>query len=180
MTHFSKTCYSEDKLMKPFILFASAAIALLPAASQAATAKLSAIEYIAKAGASDMYEINASKLVLAETQDDQLKSFAQMMVDDHTKSTSDVVAAAQADGITPGAPKLMPKQASMIAELKRANGPARDKLYKRQQLMAHQEALTIQKGYATSGDKPNLKAAAATIVPVVTRHLTELKQMTAS
>lgn len=157
------------------ILIAAATLALSPAAAFAAT--MSAAAYVAKAGASDKYETESSKLVLAETSDAKLKAFAQMMVDDHAKSTADVVAAAKADGLTPPPPKLMPKQASMIAALRKTSGAKRDALYKRQQVAAHQETLVFQQDYARNGDKAHLKNVAGKIVPVVEHHLAEVKAM---
>lgn len=151
------------------------AMALSPAVASAAT--MSAATYVAKAGASDKYEMESSKLVLAETNDPKLKSYAQMMVDDHTKSTAEVVAAAKADGLTPPPPKLMPKQASMIAALRKTSGAKRDALYKKQQVVAHQETLVFQQAYARDGDKVHLKSVAGNIVPVVEHHLTEVKAM---
>lgn len=150
---------------------------VLLAATPALAAPMSAASYVAKAGAGDKFEIESSKLVLAETTNDKIKSFAQMMVDDHTKSTADVVAAAKADGMTPGPAKLMPNQTAMLAKLKTATGAKRDAMYEKQQLAAHQQALGVQKAYAASGTKPHLKAAATAIVPVVEQHITELKSM---
>ncbi|MGI4880389.1 MAG: DUF4142 domain-containing protein [Janthinobacterium lividum] len=157
-------------------IFVSLACAGISVAASAAP-PMSAANYVAKAGASDLYEINSSKLVLDTSHDDSLKTFAQMMVDDHTKSTADVVAAAKSSGMNPAPPKLMPKQAAMIASLQKASGKSRDSLYKKQQVAAHQQALTLQQSYATNGTDPNLKAAAGNIVPVVEHHLSQVKQM---
>ena len=160
--------------MKSLMFLTAAAIALVPATGFAAT--MSTSTYLAKAGAGDMFEMESSKLVL-DSKDPKLASFAQMMIDDHTKSTNDVVTAAKADGIDPAPPKLMPKQEANLAALKNASGTKRDALYKKQQVMAHKEALMVQKEYAMHGDKPNLKSTAATIVPVVEHHLSEVTAM---
>lgn len=161
--------------MNKLMLIAATTFAVSPAGAFAAG--MSAATYVAKAGASDKYEMESSKLVLAETSDPKLKSFAQMMVDDHTKSTADVVAAAKADGMTPGAAKLTAKQSSMIADLKKVSGAKRDALYKKQQVAAHQETLALQQDYAANGDKTHLKAVAGNIVPVVEQHLSAVKSM---
>ncbi|MGI4878408.1 MAG: DUF4142 domain-containing protein [Janthinobacterium lividum] len=160
--------------MNKLMLIAVGALAAHPAF---AAERITAATYVAEAGASDLYEVQSSLLVLGETRDARLKAFAQMMVDDHGRSIQDVVAAAKVDGLTPVAPKLMAKQADMIASLTKASGAARDTLYRKQQVLAHEEALALQRTYAATGDRTHLKAAAAEIVPVVEKHLAELKSM---
>ncbi len=160
--------------MKTVTLLATAAFALTAVAASAIP--LPAKTYVMKAGASDMFEIEASKLETGSS-NPQLADFAQKMITDHTKSTADVMAAAQADGVTAPPPMLTPKQKSMIDELKRTSGKNRDTVYEKQQIQAHMMTLAFQKEYAMSGDKPNLKAAAGNIVPVVQSHLDMIKGM---
>ena len=162
--------------MKTLSLFAAAAL-VVPAAAMAIP--LPAPTYVKKAGASDLFEIESSRLV-QNSSDPAVAQFASQMITDHTKSTADVTAAAQADGLTPGQPVLTPKQKSMIDSLKRTTGVNRDKLYKKDQIAAHTETLAFQQEYARSGDKPNLKAAAGTIVPVVQSHLDMIKSMSSA
>ena len=161
--------------MKTFTLLAAAAFALTPVVASAIA--LPAKTYVMKAGASDMFEIESSKLV-TDSSDPKVASFANMMITDHTKSTADVMAAAQADGVMAPPPMLTPKQKAMIDSLKATTGTKRDLLYKKDQIAAHKETLMFQKEYAMSGDKPNLKSTAGTIVPVVESHLAMVKDMT--
>lgn len=135
------------------------------------------MDYLKMAGAGDMYEKQSSQIVLQSTKDAKVRDFANMMITDHTKSTADVKAAAKQDGVSPKPPMLMPKQATMISQLKKAKGPARDALYVEQQKTAHQEALATHQDYASTGDKPALKSVASTIVPVVQQHITMLSSM---
>ncbi len=160
--------------MKTFTLLAAAAVALVPVAASAIA--LPAKTYVMKAGASDMFEIESAKLETGSA-DPQVASFAQMMITDHGKSTSDVMAAAAADGLPAMTPKMTPKQVAMIDSLKRTSGSQRDTLYKKQQIKAHMETLAFQKQFALSGDKPHLKDTASMIVPVVQHHLDAIKAM---
>ncbi|MBV8972522.1 MAG: DUF4142 domain-containing protein [Sphingomonadaceae bacterium] len=161
--------------MKSLTLFAAAAVALAPAAAFAVP--LPAATYVMKAGASDMFEIESSKLV-QDSKDPQIQQFAQQMITDHTKSTGDVMTAAKADGLNPPPPALTPKQKGMIDSLKHTTGAKRDLLYTKQQVLAHKETLAFQQEYARSGDKPNLKTTAGQIVPVVQNHLSMVEGMT--
>jgi putative membrane protein len=149
---------------------------LVAAPTLATAATVSGPDYIKKAGASDLYEIESSKLVLA-TKNAKLHSFASEMIKDHTQSTADVKAAAAAAHLKAGPPMLDATGAANIAKLKRVNGAARDSLYIAQQKQSHQMALTLQQGYATSGGVAPLRAAATKIVPVVKHHIGELSAM---
>ena len=87
-------------------LLTLAAIIALPAVAAVAQAPMAAPTYVMKAGAGDQYEIQSSRLLLTSTKDAKLRSFATMMVTDHTKSTADVKAAAMHAGLHPAPPKL--------------------------------------------------------------------------
>ena len=157
-------------------------IALLAAASLfaaplAAAPTTNGAEFVKQAGASDLYEKTSSQMVLKDAKNPKVREFANMMIKDHSKSTADVKAAAKADGVKAGPPKLMPDQAKMIADLKAAKPGDREHVYVQQQVTAHQMALDLHQTFSQNGDKPALKAASAKIVPVVQQHLTEVRSM---
>jgi putative membrane protein len=143
-----------------------------PAYAQAMTSA----EYVAAAGSGDAYEIQSSQTVLQTTQDPKIRSFAQMMIQDHTKSTAKLRAAALTAKIR-AKPTLMPAHAEMIAQLKAESGTARDQAYIAQQKQAHQQALTVHKSYAEGGKNMALKMVATSVVPVVQHHIEMLKTM---
>ncbi len=160
--------------MKFTVIAALAATAIAgPAFAQA----MSPAEYVKTAGASDLYEITSSQLVLQSTTDPKVKSFAQMMVQHHTKSNADVKAAAMKAKLRPAPPMLTPAQNEMVAQLNAESGPSRDQAYIAQQKAAHGQALAVQQAYATGGTSAPLKMAAAKIVPVVKSHIATLKTM---
>ena len=153
------------------------ALAIAVAAPLAAAPTPMAPDFVKQAGASDLFEKTSSQLVLKDAKSPKVRDFAQMMIKDHTQSTADVKAAAMADGLKPGAPKLMPEQAKMVAELKAAKPADREKLYVSQQVTAHEKALDLMQTYASNGDKPHLKGAAGKIAPVVQGHLNTVKSL---
>lgn len=129
-------------------------------------------EYVTAAAIGDMYEIQAGKIALERAKDPQVKALAQMIVDDHTKlSTALKAAAAKAQ------PPLQPpvamdeRRQGMIDNLRAAGDTDFDLAFLHQQLAAHLEALTLHKGYADRGDNPELKAAAAAAAPRIQAHL---------
>ena len=159
------------------ILMMSAALVAAVLATPAMAQVMTPTEYVTTAGASDLYEITSSKVVLEATQNTTLRDFAQMMVTQHTKSTADVKAAAMKSRVKVAPPKLTPLQQELVIELRAENGAARDATYIAQQKASHGQALAVQKAYATAGTAPALKAAAASIVPVVEHHIMMLKAM---
>ena len=152
---------------------ALAAIPLTAAVAQAPNAST----YVMKAGASDQYEIQSSKLVLQTTQNQKVRDFANMMVSDHMKSTADVKTAATNAGMAVTPPRLDAMGLRDVAALRVARGSLRDTLYVRQQKAAHQRAYDLHKGYSMTGTVAPLKATAAAIAPVVQSHMTELAAM---
>lgn len=161
--------------MKIFMttLALGAAMIAVPAAAQVMTPG----EYVMTAGASDLFEITASRVVLETTQNPQIRQFAQTMVDQHTASTADVKAAAAKSRVRAAPPMLTSLQQELVAELQAENGPARDATYIAQQRASHNQALDVQKAYAMDGTAPALKGAAAKIVPVVEQHIAMLHSM---
>ena len=133
--------------------------------------------YLAKAGAGDLYEKTSSQIVLGSTHNPDIRRFADMMVTDHTKSTMMVKSAAMHSGLHPKPPVLDPMQRKMVADLRNARGPARDRIYLDQQKQAHAMALALHQDYASTGSTPALRHTAGEIVPVVQHHIEMLDHM---
>ncbi len=160
-------------MTRMWMLGAAAAIVAMPVAAQT----MAPADYVKMAGASDLYERQSSELVLQSTRNPEVRRFANMMIAHHRKSTADVTAAAKRARVAIAPPMLMPPQAEMIAQLRAAQGTARDTAYLTQQRTAHDQALALHQGYARDGSAAPLKAAAAKIVPVVSSHIAMLKRM---
>jgi putative membrane protein len=155
---------------------ASASASAMPADAMPTDASA----YVMMAGASDLYEIQSSQLALQKSSNDAIRGFAQMMIDDHTKTTQTVTAAARAAGMTPPPPALQPMQAQMIAELQPLSGADFDATYVSQQRTAHDMALALHSNYAQNGDTAELRQAASTAVPIIQHHIQQLQAMPAS
>ena len=84
---------------------------LLAGAAQAA---LPPADFVKKAGASDLFEISASKLETS-SKNAKIRAFANMMIKDHTTSTAAVKAAALKSGLKLSPPVLEAKQAADLA-----------------------------------------------------------------
>jgi len=136
-----------------------------------------AMPYVMMAGASDLFEIESSRLALQRAQRPETRQYAQMLIQHHMQTSAQVMAAARASGLNPPPPRLMPMQQRMMAELSRASAANFDRVYLRQQVPAHQMALALHRNYAANGDRPPLRNVAATAVPIVTQHLQQAQMM---
>ena len=128
--------------------------------------------YLATAASSDLFEIQSGQLAQQMSQNPAVRQFAGMLVTDHTNSTNMLVAAAQAAGITPPPPALLPQHQAMLDQLRAAgSGPSFDMAFRDIQVQAHTAALALHQNYAAQGDVPGLRATAGQIVPVIQGHL---------
>lgn len=130
--------------------------------------------YLAKAGAGDLFEEESSRAILKTTQDPQIKSFARMMIADHEQSAAILKKAARVADLNVTPPALRPDQQQSLDAIKAAKGKDADHAYLGAQRDAHAAALNLHRTYAANGDTPQLKAAAARIVPVVEQHIAML------
>jgi putative membrane protein len=136
--------------------------------------------YMSMAASSDQFEIQSSQLALQASQNQAVRSFANMMIAHHTATTQNLVTAARSAGLTPPPPALLPMHAQMLDQLRAAGaGPSFDVAYKQAQIMSHQEALQLQTGYAQGGDVPALRQVAASTAPIVQQHLQQAQALNA-
>jgi putative membrane protein len=136
-----------------------------------------AMPYVMMAGASDLYEIQSSQMAVQRATRPEVRQYAQMLIQHHQMTTQQVMAAARAAGMSPRPPMLMPMQRQMLSQLSGAGGGDFDRLYISQQVPAHEMALALHSNYASSGDRPQLRAVASQAVPIVTQHLQQAQQM---
>ncbi len=130
--------------------------------------------YTAMAASSDMFEIQSSQIALERSRNANVRMFAQMMIQHHTNTTQQLMAAARAAGVAVPM-QMMPMHAQMLSEL-RASGNV-DATYGRQQRTSHQMALALHGNYAARGDTPALRTVAAAATPIVRDHLNRTAQL---
>lgn len=139
-------------------------------AAATATAVTTAQQFVPIAAASNMFEIESSRLALQKSQSAGVKSFAQEMIDDHTKATKEMQAVlAKANLAAPAAMDARHQQ--MVTQLNSASGAQFDQAYMTMQLQAHQEAVALFTSYSQGGDNPDLKAFATKTLPTLKEHL---------
>ena len=155
---------------------ASAAVGAASATGAAATNSTDA--FVTGLVTSGMYEIEAGKIAEKKAKDPAVKTFAKMMVADHTALSKEADPAIKASG-KPVPTELDERRKGLIDNLNAASPADFDAAYLSQQEAAHDEALTLLKGYADGGDDAGLKAVATGAIPKVQAHLEKVKALKA-
>lgn len=135
--------------------------------------------FMMKAAQSDMLEIMSSQAALQKSSSEDVKRFAQMMIDDHTKTSEELKTIAASKNVTlPAA--VSSKQQSMLDKLNRASAGADfDREYMKMQVKAHEDAVKLFQKQANSNDAEDAdaKAFAAKNLPALQSHLTMARTM---
>lgn len=128
-------------------------------------------DFVTEASASDMFEIESSKLAV-ERSDAATKAFAQQMVTDHQKTTMELkqlLGSGKVKAVPAAA--MSDEQQEMLKELKGLKGTDFTAKYHEDQEDAHEDAVDLFKRYAQEGDNPDLKAWAGKTLPALEHHL---------
>jgi putative membrane protein len=121
------------------------------------------------AGSSNMFEVESSQLALAQATSDDVKAFAQHMIEDHTAAGEKMKAAAAKDGVTPPA-TMAAKEHAQLEQLQAAEGEAFNAAYVAAQATAHDEAVALFETFSTQGEESALRGFAAETLPTLQEH----------
>jgi putative membrane protein len=117
-----------------------------------------------------MAEVALGRLALRKSQNDAVRKFAQLMVDDHSKANADLKKAAQSDNVpVPSGPSQ--QQVATMQALARLSGSDFDKAYIAEQVRDHAQDATDFQTESQAGKDPQIKAFAAQYVGVIGKHL---------
>jgi len=132
--------------------------------------------FVRKAMQGSLAEIQLGQLTLQKSTNDQVKQFAQHMIDDHTKLNDQMKPVAQQLGVD------MPNQISkkdqkIMAKLQALSGPAYDQAYIQDMVKDHKSDLSDFQMEASSGSDPTVKDAAAQSSKLIAQHLQMAQQL---
>jgi len=169
----------------------------IPSATANRAEVVTAPEFTRLAAMSDRFEVASSRLAEQKSQNAELKQFAQHMIRDHEKTSQELqVLMPQVQGRSSGAGSAYPQgreptssgapasvqggpqsdrldqqHAALLQQLEQTSGAEFDRLYVRQQITAHQQAVDMFRHYSQSGDNEQLKQWAAKTLPALQEHL---------
>jgi putative membrane protein len=126
----------------------------------------------------NMAEVEAGKLAQGKASSDEVKKFAQHMVEDHSRMLEEQETMAQSKAVSlPKAPAKAEKSA--LKKLQSESGAQFDRSYMQQMVKGHEKALKLVQDTANSAKDPQLKQAAEKAAPEVQQHLDMAKQIAA-
>jgi putative membrane protein len=156
----------------------AAACGLLTTLAFAQSAPPPAQEFVNKVAISDMFEIQSSQLALSKQADVDTKPFAEKMVTDHQKTSSELKSLIDSGTVKATLPTALDAQhQKMLDELKVKSGKDFDQSYDQIQVKAHQDAVALFEVYARGGDNPDLKSWAAQTLPHLKEHLSMAQKL---
>ncbi|HEX8570188.1 MAG TPA: DUF4142 domain-containing protein [Caulobacteraceae bacterium] len=128
--------------------------------------------FAARTALNDMYEVEAGRLALERTGDNDVKRFAQMMVDDHSRTSNEVRAMIAQQAVQAELPSQLDAENRARVDALTAAAPADfDQRYIDQQIAAHESALALLKDYARGGDNQAFRDWASRTAPAIENHL---------
>ena len=133
------------------------------------------IEFILDAAKGGMAEVELGKLAADRAQNDEVKKFAQRMVDDHSKANDQLKQIAESKGIKIPT-ETEAKQKALMQRLEKLQGPAFDRAYMNAMVNDHVKDVSEFKKEANSGRDSQVKSFASSTLPTLEEHLQQAKQ----
>ncbi len=132
--------------------------------------------FVTKAMQGSIAEVQLGQLTLQKSNNDQVKQFAQRMIDDHTKLNDQMKPVAQQLGVAVPE-QVSKKDRNTMAKLQALSGPAYDQAYIRDMVKDHKQDLSEFQTEASSGQDQTVKDAAAQGSKLIAQHLQMAQQM---
>ena len=133
--------------------------------------------FVDEASAKGIAEIETAKMALDKGTAEDVRTFAQKMIDDHTKANQKLaeLAGQHEDLEISDEATLMDKAKAMILKLR--DGDNFDKAYANNQVAAHEQTIEMYREYIEDGENAELKKFAEQTLPKLEEHLQQAKQL---
>ncbi|MEX2595062.1 MAG: DUF4142 domain-containing protein [Anditalea sp.] len=133
-------------------------------------------DFAVKAANAGMAEVSAGEIAQEKAQDQRVKDFAAMMVQDHTKANEELKSIAANKNITLPAAAGEDHQ-EQIADLNSYSGADFDKEYMGMMVDDHQKVIDLFEGAAEDIEDAELRAFAEKNLPVLRKHLEQAQAL---
>jgi putative membrane protein len=128
-------------------------------------------DFVTEAANSDLLEISAAKVAQEKGNADE-KKFADQMIADHTKTSTDLKTMVTSGDVKAEVPTVLAasyqKKLDTLHDTKPADFASE---YDPMQVSAHKDAVSLFERYSKSGDNPKLKDWAGKTLPALQHHL---------
>lgn len=133
-------------------------------------------KFAMEAAEGGMAEVKLAEVALKNASSDDVKKFAQMMIDDHTKANTQLMEIAGKKGITLPT-DVNSKHKSKMDMMSKKTGAEFDKAYIADMLADHKKDVALFQREADRGADSDLKSFASTTLPTLQTHLQQVQQI---
>jgi putative membrane protein len=161
-----------NRITVSMLLFSAASFAYgqsTPATAGAGNVSAADKKFMMMAAQSDLAEIQVGNLALQKSTNDQVKTLAQRLVDDHTKSSTAMKQLAQQKGVTLPA-DTDAKHKALASKLEGESGSKFDKDFLDANSADHHKVIKAFEEESTKGSDPDVKAFATQFLPPIQEH----------
>jgi putative membrane protein len=156
-----------------FVIIAALTAAAPLAFAAGSTADSSFYRTVAQGG---MAEVDLGKLAEQKSTDPKVKSFAEMMVKDHSAANEKLESLASSKHI-PLPKTLDASHEATKSKLEALSGDSFNKSYVESQLKAHEKTVDLLNKEISSGQDADAKAFAQSVLPTVEHHLQAVRTL---
>ncbi|MCK9276063.1 MAG: DUF4142 domain-containing protein [Syntrophales bacterium] len=127
-------------------------------------------KFVEEAATGSMMEVRLGEIASQKAENEEVKNFAQTMINDHGKASDELKTIAQQKGIEVPQ-ELNKKQQKKIDTLSQLSGMEFDRAYMDEMVKDHQKDVKAFRKQAEKGRDPDLKNFAATTADTLEQHL---------
>ncbi len=133
------------------------------------------MKFAREAALGGMTEVQLGQLAVQKSSNDKVREFGQRMIDDHSKANDELKSVAAKDNIALPS-QLDAKHRGMVDRFARMTGTQFDRVYVRDMVRDHQNAIAEFQKEANDGTNPDLKNFASSTLPTLQDHLRLAKE----
>ncbi|MBX0332907.1 DUF4142 domain-containing protein [Pontibacter sp. HSC-14F20] len=138
--------------------------------------RLTSQEFVQRAAASDMFEIQTGNMALQKSTMQEVRDFAQEIVTDHTASSQELMTLAQQKNLQ--VPTTLPQEKqAIVTRLDGKTDTPFDKDFADVQEDAHEEAVELYEQAVEDLEDTELRAFAQKILPKLRMHLEHAREL---
>lgn len=149
---------------------------------QATAVQLDKDSFVKAVLSAGKFEIDSSKLVMEKSTAKDITAFADMMIADYTKASEDLwnLLSKQGSSEEPPPVALSTSHEAALKLLIEKTGAEFETAYIDLQTKAHSDAVSLFRAYADKPDDKALGAFAATLLPLLEKHLQDIEKIAAA
>ncbi len=155
-------------------LFASSAV-FVHAGDDSAKAKSDAA-FAKKAAMSNLTEVELGRVAEEKAESSDVKSFAKMMVADHSNANVELVKIAKSEKIELPT-EVDAKNQAMVDKLAEKSGAEFDKEYVGHMVKHHEKSVKMYRAVSEDASNPQIQEFAKETLPALEKHLEEAKEL---